>query len=120
RDVPAVLAALDVFVLPSVAEGISNTILEAMASGLPVVATRVGGNPELIEAETTGLLVPSRQPQALEAAIERYLDDPHLRQLHGKNARQRAVDRFSLARMCDNYSAFYAGVLRRVARRRGI
>jgi sugar transferase (PEP-CTERM/EpsH1 system associated) len=116
-DVPAILAALDVFVLPSVAEGISNTLLEAMATGLPVVATRVGGNPELIQTETTGLLVPARQPAPLAAAIARYVDDSHLRQLDGKNARQRAVERFSLVRMADNYTAFYAGLLRRVARR---
>ena len=117
RDVPAILAALDVFVLPSVAEGISNTLLEAMATGLPVVVTRVGGNPELIQAETIGLLVPARQPASLAAAIARYVDDPHLRQLDGKNARQRAVERFSLARMADNYTAVYAGLLRRTARR---
>ena len=60
-DVPDLMRAFDLFVLPSVGEGMSNTILEAMASGLPVVATRVGGNPELIEEDVTGTLVPPRR-----------------------------------------------------------
>ena len=61
-DIPEVLAAMDVFVLPSIAEGMSNTVLEAMASGLPVVATRVGGNPELVEDGVTGRLVSASGP----------------------------------------------------------
>jgi glycosyltransferase involved in cell wall biosynthesis len=112
RDIPAVLAALDVFVLPSIAEGISNTILEAMASGLPVIATHVGGNPELLEAGTTGMLVPAGQPATLADALAAYIDDGHLREVHGKNGRQRAVERFGLARMSDNYAALYTGLLR--------
>ena len=63
------MRALDVFVLPSLREGLSNTILEAMASGLPVVATRVGGNPELVEEGHTGQLVPPADPVAMAAAI---------------------------------------------------
>ncbi|HXG03929.1 MAG TPA: glycosyltransferase, partial [Candidatus Binatia bacterium] len=77
-DVPRVLAALDVFTLPSIAEGISNTILEAMATGLPVVATRVGGNPELVEDGVTGRLVEPRRPEALAQALLDYLNDPVL------------------------------------------
>jgi len=109
-DVPRVLAALDVFVLPSLAEGISNTVLEAMACGLPVVATRVGGNPELVEDGVTGRLVAARQPAALSAAVLEYLDDPVLARLHGKAGRQRAVAEFSLERMATRYLALYRRV----------
>ena len=111
RDVPDILAALDVFVLPSIAEGISNTILEAMASGLPVVATRVGGNPELVEDGITGSLVPAADTAALATAIGVYLESGHVREVHGKNSRQRAVDRFSLRRMCDDYARMYGELL---------
>jgi sugar transferase (PEP-CTERM/EpsH1 system associated) len=107
-DVPTVLRALDVFVLPSIAEGISNTILEAMATGLPVVATRVGGNPELVEDGITGTLVPRQQPRALASAIEAYLSDGRMLVTHGQAARRRAVERFGLVTMRDAYAALYA------------
>lgn len=110
RDIPAILAALDVFVLPSIAEGISNTILEAMATGLPVVATAVGGNPELVKPGISGMLVPVSDPIALAAAIENYVDDGHLRDLHGKGGRQRATERFSLGRMADAYTHLYGAL----------
>lgn len=107
-DVPALLAGMDVFVLPSIAEGISNTILEALASGLPVVATRVGGNPELVVDGVTGSLVPPRDAAALAAAVAEYLDDGPLRRAHGKAARARAVECFSLDRMVNGYRRLYA------------
>jgi sugar transferase (PEP-CTERM/EpsH1 system associated) len=116
RDIPAILAALDVFVLPSIAEGISNTILEAMASGLPIVATRVGGNSELIDPDSTGALVPVGHAETLAAAIERYVDDAHLREVHGKRARARARERFSLERMSHDYGALYKRVLHHSAK----
>jgi sugar transferase (PEP-CTERM/EpsH1 system associated) len=112
-DVPLILSALDLFILPSIAEGLSNTVLEAMASGLPVVATRVGGNPELIEDGTNGRLIPRQDDDALVAAMAAYLDDPHLRALHGKASRQRAVDHFSLDRMTDAYVRLYGRLLGR-------
>lgn len=111
HDVPRVLAALDVFVLPSIGEGISNTVLEAMATGLPVVATRVGGNPELVEDGETGTLVPPRDPDALARAIARYLDDDALRRVHGDAGRRRAVERFGLDRMCAEYARLYADLV---------
>ncbi len=110
-DVPVVLATMDVFVLPSVAEGMSNTILEAMATGLPVVATRVGGNPELIEDGVGGALVPRHDQAALTEALSAYLDDGNLRSVHGKASRQRAVDHFGLERMCAAYVDLYSGLL---------
>jgi sugar transferase (PEP-CTERM/EpsH1 system associated) len=114
-DVPRVLAALDVFTLPSIAEGISNTILEAMASGLPVVATNVGGNPELVEDGVTGRLVEPRQTEALAAALLGYVNDPVLARLHGKAGRQRCVGEFSLERMAARYLALYRRLVRETA-----
>jgi sugar transferase (PEP-CTERM/EpsH1 system associated) len=115
-DVPVLLRALDVFALPSIAEGISNTILEAMASGLPVVATATGGNPEVVEAGVTGLLVPVGDRSALAAALGRYVADRHLAAVHGKAGRQRAVEHFSVTRMAERYGDAYRSLL---ASRRG-
>ena len=111
QDIPELMAAMDLFVLPSIAEGMSNTVLEAMATGLPVVATRIGGNPELIEDGLTGRLVPPLDVAGLGAAIDGYLDDAHLRALHGKAARHRAVERFDLAVMARAYGNLYDTVL---------
>ncbi|MGH7304780.1 MAG: TIGR03088 family PEP-CTERM/XrtA system glycosyltransferase [Candidatus Rokuibacteriota bacterium] len=108
RDVSRVLQAFDLFVLPSLAEGISNTILEAMATGLPVVATRVGGNPELVDDGVTGRLVPRQAPDILAEAVGEYLRDPVRRQEHGGHARARAMDLFGLDPMRDAYAALYA------------
>ena len=106
-DVRVALDAMDLFVLPSFAEGISNTLLEAMAMALPVVATRVGGNPELVEDAVNGTHVPRRDADSLTAAITRYLDDDQLRAVHGKSGRERAVERFSLERMTTAYTTVY-------------
>ena len=119
-DVPRLLAGFDVFALPSIAEGISNTVLEAMASGLPLVATRTGGNPELIEDGVTGRLVPVGDTTSLADALTAYVTDGHLRTLHGKAGRHRAVEHFSLERMADQYRALYADLSgRRDLRRAG-
>jgi len=104
-DIPLVLRALDLFVLPSVGEGISNAILEAMATGLPVVATRVGGNGELVSDGLTGRLIEPRSTAALAQAIRQYLDDPVLGKMHGRAARDRAERDFSLERMLAGYEA---------------
>ena len=107
EDVAEQLRAIDLFALPSKAEGISNTILEAMATGLPVVATRVGGNPELVEEGRTGLLVPPSDPAGLAAALARYSEDPALAAAHGAAGRERARAEFSLERMVTRYAALY-------------
>jgi len=106
-NVPEVMRAFDVFVLPSQAEGISNTILEAMACGLPVIATDVGGNCELVEAGHTGTLIPSNNPEALANQMAIYADDPQLRRQLGENGRNRIVGRFSMAQMLSAYSGIY-------------
>ena len=106
-DIPELLRCLDVFVLPSRAEGISNTILEAMASGLPVIATRVGGNAELIVEGQTGFLAPAENSAALAQALSRYVEQPHLISSHGQAARQRAERVFSIEQMVQRYLAVY-------------
>lgn len=110
-DVPELLAGLDVFVLPSLFEGISNTILEAMACGLPVVATRTGGNPELVVDGETGQLVPPAAPDVLADALAVYLRAPDLARRHGAAARAWVLDRFSLDAMVASYAAAYRRLL---------
>lgn len=106
-DVPDLMRLMDIFVLPSKAEGISNTILEAMATGLPVVATDVGGNSQLILDGETGRLVPKENPQALADALYEYLSQPSMVDRQGKAARQRALDCFSLDKMVSEYQKVY-------------
>lgn len=106
-DVPQLMRAMDVFVLPSLAEGSSNTILEAMASGLPVVATRVGGNAELVQAGWNGALVPPRAPALLAAALSDYVRAPELGMLHGERGRRQVLARHSLQAMAGAYLALY-------------
>lgn len=110
-DIPEVMRGLDLFVLPSLREGISNTILEAMACGLPVVATRVGGNPELVEDGKTGLLVPLRNPVAMAEAVRTYIVDSGKLTGHGQAGRRRAESRFSVEAMVNGYLAVYDAVL---------
>jgi glycosyltransferase involved in cell wall biosynthesis len=107
QDVERVFAAMDIFVLPSVSEGMSNTIQEAMASGLPVIATRVGGAGELVADGKTGILVPSRDVEALSGAMARLASDAHLRQVLGEAGRHRARHEFGLARMVRDYEDLY-------------
>lgn len=110
-DVANILRCLDVFVLPSLSEGISNVILEAMASGLPVVATRVGGNPELVQEGNTGCLVPPADPEALAAAIRSYIESPQLLRQHGRAGRMRVEREFGMDRMVERYMAVYDDLL---------
>lgn len=110
-DIPALMRVMDVFVLPSLSEGISNTILEAMACGLPVIASRVGGNPELIDADHTGALVPVADVGQLADTMARYWQDPSVATQQGKLARKTIESRFSMQRMVDQYVAVYRKVL---------
>jgi glycosyltransferase involved in cell wall biosynthesis len=108
-DVPALLARARLFVLPSQSEGISLTVLEAMATGLPVVTTLVGGNPEVVLGDTTGTLVPAADPPALADAIIRLLADPDRAQLMGRAARRRVEANFDVRAMVARYEALYEG-----------
>jgi glycosyltransferase involved in cell wall biosynthesis len=111
HDIPRILKACDIFTLTSVAEGISNTILEAMASALPVVATRVGGNPELVDDGICGYLVNAQDVAGLTAAYKTYLYDPERRSQHGRNGRARAEQNFSLERMASRYNQIYQSLM---------
>ncbi len=110
-DVAELLQGFDVFSLSSRVEGISNTILEAMATGLPVVATRVGGNAELVEEGVTGALVPPGSPDALADALASYIDDPETRREQGRAARARVVHEFTMAGMVSRYMEVYDDLL---------
>lgn len=111
-DIAALLHGFDVFALPSLNEGISNTVLEAMASGLPVVATAVGGNPELIVDNDTGRLVPPNDPAALAAALAGYAKAPALAAAHGRAGRARVERNFGLQQMVTAYTDLYDGLLK--------
>jgi sugar transferase (PEP-CTERM/EpsH1 system associated) len=112
-DIPALLRRLDLFVLPSLGEGISNTILEAMASGLPVIATNVGGNPELVIEGETGSLVPPADIDALARCMADYVADDEMRARRGRAGRERVVAYFSIDGMVEGYRELYRGTLNR-------
>jgi glycosyltransferase involved in cell wall biosynthesis len=111
RDIPAVLAALDILVVPSSSESLSNVILEAMAAGVAVVATGVGGTPELVLEGETGLLVPAGSDEALAAAMERFLTQPSLRLHCSARARDFARTHFACQYARDQYCRLYDTLL---------
>ncbi len=110
ENVADVLNAMDVFVLPSLKEGMSNTLLEALASGLPVVATRVGGNPEIIEEGVCGCLFAPGDAEELIRKIDVLLQNRGLRVQFGQSAREKALEQFSLTGMLNRYRDLYAGL----------
>jgi glycosyltransferase involved in cell wall biosynthesis len=112
NDVQEIMRALDVFVLPSLAEGISNTILEAMSSGLPVVATRIGGNAELVDEGRSGVLVSVTDVDEMARAMLNYATSPRVAREHGMCGRARAERLFSLDAMVAKYAALYESLLR--------
>lgn len=106
-DIAELMRLLDIFVLPSQAEGISNTILESMATGLPVIATAVGGNVELVKAGETGLLVPPSDPDAMANALLGLIVDKQKRQQLGERSYQSVLDNFSIQVMVNKYTDVY-------------
>jgi glycosyltransferase involved in cell wall biosynthesis len=117
NDAPDLLALSSLLVLPSLWEGLPNVVLEAMAAGLPVVATAVGGTPELIIHNETGLLVPPQNPDALAQAIVQLLDQPEQAARMGRNGRQRAAEQFTIERMAAQTEALYNRLLTEKNRR---
>ena len=115
-DVPTILRTLDCFVLPSLAEGISNTILEAMACALPVVATAVGGNGELIVPGETGELVPTADPEAMAQRLLYYARDCDAARAAGRAGRLRVEQQFSIEGMVARYRNLYDQLLGKSAR----
>jgi sugar transferase (PEP-CTERM/EpsH1 system associated) len=115
-DVPRIMRGLDLFVLPSLSEGISNTVLEAMASGLPVLATAVGGNPELIDDGVTGTLVPRGNAERMARAMRVYAESRELCRRHGLEARHAAERNFAMDAMVNAYVGIYDTLLGRAGR----
>lgn len=111
NDIDQLLGSFDVFVQPSLAEGISNTVLEAMATGLPVIATAVGGNPELVADDETGTLIPTADREALVGAMHHYVVDAERTSSHGAAARGRAEAEFSIQAMIEGYADLYDRLL---------
>ena len=113
NQVDQFMKSFDVFILPSLAEGISNTILEAMSTSLPVIATNVGGNNDLVIEQKTGFLVPVNDIDALTEKMKTYLENKELIQLHGCAARSRIEKDFSIKKMVSSYMQIYQKVLRK-------
>jgi sugar transferase (PEP-CTERM/EpsH1 system associated) len=105
--IPELMNIMDIFVLPSLAEGISNTILEAMACALPVIATNVGGNIELVNDGQTGFLVPKADPQAIKEKCLVYIKEPQLIAEQGHLARTIITETLSLTKMVQHYDGLY-------------
>jgi sugar transferase (PEP-CTERM/EpsH1 system associated) len=114
-DIKALLHSFSLFALPSLAEGTPVSLLEAMASGLPVVASRVGGIPEVVSDGEHGLLVPAMDADALAQALACYVRDPELALRHGRAGRARVEERFSMRAMLASYGALYDGLCRKKA-----
>lgn len=107
------LAGADIFVLPSRSEGFSNAIVEAMAAGLPVVATNVGGNAEAVENEVSGFIVPAEDPQALADAVLQLLCDPARAKLMGEAGKKLVADKFTTEAMMQRITTVYNQLLTR-------
>jgi L-malate glycosyltransferase len=111
-DVPDILASCDIAVLPSLAEGLPNAVLEYLAGGLPVVATALGGNLEVVQDGITGLLIPPNDPNALARALARLLDDPVLAAALAKRGQEHVQTKCSFERLVDEVDQLYAKLLR--------
>jgi glycosyltransferase involved in cell wall biosynthesis len=115
-DVPTLLSEISVSVLPTLSEGLSNSLLEAMAASVPVVATSVGGNPEVVETGVTGFLVPPRDADALAQAIGQFLEQPALATKFGLAGRERVSKRFALEQMTRATERLYEELAQRSRR----
>ena len=110
-DVPDILSTIDIGVLPSLSEGLSNSVLESMAAGRPTISTNVGGIAEVMQDGVSGLLIPHADVGALVQAMDRLLSDPALAQRLGAEARRLIFDRYSISRMVDSTERLYAQLL---------
>jgi sugar transferase (PEP-CTERM/EpsH1 system associated) len=110
-EIPELLNAMDIFVLPSLSEGLPMSVLEAMSCGLPVVATRVGGMSEVVVDGQTGLLVASEDTQQLTRALETLVQQQDTRMTLGQQGRKRVMEHFSLHRMVRDYQTLYEALI---------
>lgn len=111
-NIPEFLSCLDIFVVPSIAEGLSITTIEAMTAGLPVVASNTGGLPELVKHGETGLLVEPRNPKSIADAVEKLLIDPCKREMMGRSGRNTAAIQFSSKTMINRTCEVYSEILK--------
>jgi sugar transferase (PEP-CTERM/EpsH1 system associated) len=111
NDIPEILRLLNIFVLPSIGEGISNTILEAMATGLPIIATNVGGNPELVEDGVNGYIVPLGNPEKLAEYIIKLTESSNKRSLMGKASLKKVHEKFNWDSTVEKYLTVYDELL---------
>lgn len=111
-DIPDLMSAMDIFVLASLFEGLPNVLLEAMTLGKPVIATQVGGIPELIESRGDGILVPPQNPQELARAVLTLLEDPSRAKAMGERGQEKIKTHFLLGRMVDQYDHLYYSLAR--------
>ena len=111
-DLPDLLREADISVLPSLSEGLSNSLLEAMSAGVPVIATNVGGNPEIVEDGVSGILVPVRDSAALAEAMVRMFCNPELRKAMGAAGRKRIATTFSMERSLESVERLYEKLIR--------
>lgn len=116
-DIPMLLNALDLYVLPSISEGISNSLIEAMSAGLPVIASAVGGNPEVVVDGESGVLFPAGDVSALAGAVAGLFRDSRRRDVLGGQARRRVIDQFSLDAMVGRYEQLYSDLAARAKSR---
>jgi sugar transferase (PEP-CTERM/EpsH1 system associated) len=119
NDTAPAMRQIDIFVLPSRNEGNSNTVLEAMATGLHVVAARVGGNPELVKDGVTGCLYDESDPKSLERGLRRYIEGTRLSNAHGIAGRERVLSSFSLESIVACYQDLYDSLIKEPSVRSG-
>jgi glycosyltransferase involved in cell wall biosynthesis len=112
RDIPDILSCIDIFVMPSLAEGLPNSLIEAMAMGKPIIATTAGGIPEVIEHGMNGLLVPPRDTDSLATAIKMLLDDTQLAEKIGKRARIFVENNLSIQATAKKWESLYTSLLK--------
>jgi glycosyltransferase involved in cell wall biosynthesis len=109
NDIPEILSAMDLFVMASHEEGFSNALIEAMAAGLPIVATDVGGNREALDEGSIGILVPPKDPDALAGALSRMIADRDMRDRMAIRAKKHVTERYSVDRMVHCFIQLYTG-----------
>ncbi len=112
RNIPDFLSCFDIFVLPSIKEGLPNSLLEAMAMGKPIVAAKVGGIPEVLQNGTTGLIVPPRDPESLAKAIKSLIDDEHRAKNIGNAARKFILENYSIKSTVQKWQTLYISILK--------